>query len=204
MVTVNVSKGTYQKSFLIHKEFLCHYSPYFDAAFNGNFQEGANLTLDLEDTSPNTFDIFLDWLYTQKVPSDLEKGENGPDVLRQLVDLWLLADRLLIPKLQNEALVALEQTRIALHVRPKYSFNHVYENTVEGSPLRRYMVQLGGSGFPSHKEIPLFQKDRYSKDMLFDMVNFMRTGNRENWVKFSEEELKQFFVSEGETTQKKD
>jgi protein-tyrosine-phosphatase len=71
----------------------------------------------------------------------------------------------------------------------------VYENTVQGSPLHRYITQIAASGFTVNDE--LTGPEDYTKDLLFDMINFMRTGHRETWVEFSEEELKQFFVEEG-------
>jgi hypothetical protein len=191
-----------KKTFTIDKAFGCHYSPFFDAAFNSNFQEGETQRLDLEDVSSTTFDIFVNWLYTQNVSTHVLDSERAGSKFFCLAALWTLADRLLIPRLQNEALVVLDQLRVALHKRLDNIFNHVYENTVEGSPLRRYVVQLSGSWFQSRKELINFE--RYPREILFDMVNFMRTGDRAAWVKFSEEELKQFFVGEGDTEQKKD
>jgi len=62
MVTVDVSLDDQRQSFLVRKNFTCHYSPFFDAPFNGNFVEGENQGLDLEDTNPMVFAIFVNWL----------------------------------------------------------------------------------------------------------------------------------------------
>jgi hypothetical protein len=40
MVTLLVGIGENPVRFVIHKEFACHYSPVFKAAFNSNFIEG--------------------------------------------------------------------------------------------------------------------------------------------------------------------
>jgi hypothetical protein len=192
MVSINVSKDKDAKTFLVHKEFICYYSLFFDAAFNGQFQEGATLKLDLPGVLPAVFDIFVNWLYTQTIAADTQPESH----MSWLIELWILADRLLAPKLQNQVLVAYDKLRVALWCRPVIHFVLVYENTVQGSPLRRYITQIAASGFTVNDE--LTGPEGYTKDLLFDMVNFMRTGLREKWVEFSEEELKQFFVEEGE------
>jgi len=68
---------------------------------------------------------------------------------------------------------------------------------MQGSPLRRYIAQIAASGFGRHEQ--LLEPEPYTKDLLFDMSNFiLRTGLQENWVGFSEQELEQFFVEEVE------
>lgn len=105
MVTINVSldQGCESESFFIHKNFITHYSPYFNAAFNGSFAEGQSQQLDLEDTEPHVFGTFVNWLYSQ----DIENAEGEVPDDSTLVNLWLLADRLLVPKLQNHVIRAL-------------------------------------------------------------------------------------------------
>ena len=69
MVTVNtISEETNveNETFTVHKEFLCNYSPFFDAPFNGNFLEGTTQHVDPE-VEPSVFAVFLDWIYTQQM-----------------------------------------------------------------------------------------------------------------------------------------
>ncbi|TVY59623.1 hypothetical protein LSUE1_G009222 [Lachnellula suecica] len=121
MVEVNVQRKDEMKKFLVHKEFICYHSPFFDVAFNGKFQEGISRVLNLEHTAPRTFAMFVEWLYSQKVTVDVEWS---PSVLGDLADLWILADRLLVPKLQKEALVAYGENRVALNKRPRREVEH--------------------------------------------------------------------------------
>ncbi|TVY59622.1 hypothetical protein LSUE1_G009221 [Lachnellula suecica] len=72
MVTVNVSNDQDKDKFLVHKDFICHYSPFFDAAFNGNFEEGERQEMDFPGTKPVVFGIFVEWLYSQKVTCPLK------------------------------------------------------------------------------------------------------------------------------------
>jgi len=64
------------------------------------------------------------------------------------------------------------------------------------------VVQQAASGGRTG-EIP-HQYDHYPKEMLFDMFEFLRKRANLSWLKFSGEELKQFFVEEGETELTKD
>jgi len=89
----------------VHKNFITHYSPYFDAAFNGNFAEGQSQKLDLEDTEPHVFGTFVNWLYSQNIEN--AEGEIPDD--STLVNLWLLADKCLVPKLQNQVIRNLDR-----------------------------------------------------------------------------------------------
>jgi hypothetical protein len=128
-------------------------------------------------------------MYAQKVVDD----EANPPELYTLVNLWIMGNQFLIPRLQNETLVALDQRRVALYRRVG-CFSRIYENTTEGSPLRQYVVQQAVSSYKIGTDLE--RPEDYPRDMLCDMFNFMRKGDQTKWVKFSREELKQFFVEE--------
>ncbi|TVY90520.1 hypothetical protein LAWI1_G006819 [Lachnellula willkommii] len=195
MVKVNVSfKADDEKQeFLVHKEFICYYSPFFDTAFNGGFEEGVTQSIDILSVYPQVFGLFVHWLYTQNVVQD---QHNEPPT-RDLVDLWLLGDRFLIPRLQNDTLIALDQNRVGTGRRIGFSYR-VYDNTVRGSPLRRYLAQTTATGFPKNEAIS-YRQDHYPPELVFDMFNFLRTRPGP-WgakcIKYSKDELKQFFVEE--------
>lgn len=79
-------------------------------------------------------------------------GPHGKNVLRhanktpqyqdRLASLWVLAGRIGLPGLQNDAIDMLEE-RIGFdkNILTKY-FGFVFENTVEGDALRRYIVDI--------------------------------------------------------------
>ena len=199
MVKVNVGFGAdgEEQAFLVYKEFICYYSPFFDAAFNGSFEEGKTQSIDIDDVRPAVFGLFVNWLYTQKVTHDEDNA-----TMRNLVDLWILGDRYLVPRLQNQTLVALDQRRVKSREMIGI-YNRLYEETFEGSPLRRYVAQMTAlAGVRSrHRDIRYFY-DHLPKELLFDMFDFLRKSvTGVGRIRFSEEELKQFFVDEGETEQ---
>jgi len=190
-----------KQTFLVHKKFICQYSPFFDAAFNGNFKEGTSQELDLQDTDPVAFSIFVDWLYTQTItsnPSDIDV----PTELLMLVKLWVLADKLLIPRLQNETLAIFDERRSSTGRlgHGMRSCFYVYENTSEGSPLRRYFSYMASRRMEGLGSRPLAtDKFRcYPRDMLIDIIEEIRnpTGKIGSEAKLPDEELQKFYVPE--------
>ena len=91
MVTVNVSFGADgdKQEFLVYKKFICYYSPFFDAAFNGRFEEGETQSIDIDYVKPEVFGLFFNWLYTQKVIQD----EDDMPQVSLLRDLWIMANQ---------------------------------------------------------------------------------------------------------------
>ena len=64
-------KASHSRSFFSEKliliQFVCHYSPVLDAAFNSGFVEGRTQTYELDDTRPGAFRFFVQWLYGQDI-----------------------------------------------------------------------------------------------------------------------------------------
>lgn len=152
LVTFTVGEGEDRRDFLVHKEFACRYSPVLRAAFDSNFIEGQMQAYTLEDTDEETFRLLVQWFYTQRLdslPSDDQfdpksaEFEDKVDAQQtRLTGLWVLADKLLLPKLQNLALYAIDRTRIKTARSPTHCFDRIWEGTATDSPLRRYMVDI--------------------------------------------------------------
>lgn len=104
------------------------------------FIEGETQTLDLE-ADPATFGLLLNWMYTQ----DIKFNQNIHPMQATLVHLWILADYLQIPKLQNQAIdlyhvLSITQDNMGPTAATGWSARHVYESTTETSPLRRLLI----------------------------------------------------------------
>jgi hypothetical protein len=95
-VTIIASCPPNEAKYIVHKNLICHYSPFFAAAFTGKFIEGETQTMRMEDVTSEIFGQLNHWLYTQTI-------ENREDVL-VLGHLWILAERCLIPTLQIQAM----------------------------------------------------------------------------------------------------
>jgi hypothetical protein len=64
-------------------------------------REGENLNIAIDDFEfPNVFGLAMGWLYTQKLQDSIGGSPSTHDLYR----LWVLADRLLTPKLQNDTI----------------------------------------------------------------------------------------------------
>ena len=55
-----------EDKYIVHKDLICFYSPFFDKAFNGRFLEGETQEMKLPEVSSAIFGIFVHWLYYQK------------------------------------------------------------------------------------------------------------------------------------------
>ncbi|TVY86775.1 hypothetical protein LAWI1_G008444 [Lachnellula willkommii] len=199
MVTFEV--GPEEKKFLIHKAIACRASPVFDKAFNGNFIEGRTQTYKLPDVDPATFVLFSDWIYAKKLTllshdfatEDTRTEEETIDHLgkcamqdKVLVNLWIMADRFLVTKLQNHVIVHLmEISKICGSVIGR-CLHAIYTETMPGSQLRRMVVdQYAWSGCTLDQDTadlphemlvdlvilysqsaPLSVKDRMRKDVV--------------------------------------
>ena len=78
-VTLIAGQDDNSKSFGVHKDFSCHYSPVLKAASASSFVEGQTQTYKLPDATEEATALLVHWFYTQELLVDaLEKDENDP------------------------------------------------------------------------------------------------------------------------------
>jgi hypothetical protein len=133
------------KSFLVHKDFVCFYSPVLKVAFSSEYIEGQTQTYRLEDTTEDVVRLLVHWLYTRKLDiHQLDELKDLGDIAKKeeksLAKLWVLADDLDIPKLQNDIICLMEELRVHTGWIPTSTIPFVWENTQTTSPLRRYLL----------------------------------------------------------------
>ena len=178
----------------MHKNFICHYSPFFDAAFNNsNFVEGTTQTMDL-DADPKVFALFVNWVYCQTLEGPFDQAFKGEDYFY----LWIMADRFLVPRLQNAVLRKFAETARGL---PQAVFQdecvqcvqYIYRNTTKGSPLRRLLLQ----GFMVGDRFRTMTQDLEScpQEMILEMYAIVVKVVPEN-VKVEHFKVPDFMVSE--------
>lgn len=112
-VTITVSTGADETEFVLHKNMICDHSPFFKAAFTGMFKEGSTQAMTLEDVGSASFGLLVRWLYTKEVyvcePGEEKLAQNGGTNILEtsiihLTDLYLLAERFIMPILQDMAM----------------------------------------------------------------------------------------------------
>jgi hypothetical protein len=203
------------------------YSPVLKAALNSRFIEGQTQTYALDDTTDEVFRLLVQWFYGQKLESPVTDAEVdsvgrlvaeddwiNPTISRfmkishqhqtSLVGLWILADKLCIPALQNLVVDELELIRkswptglIAYHV-----FQDVYKHTLPGMEISdnklRYLllthVLYQSAGF----EVRIY-RSQFPHEMLIDYIFLSKTMDRTLLQEiFSKEDLfrSTFHVSE--------
>ncbi|PVH86909.1 hypothetical protein DL98DRAFT_567186 [Cadophora sp. DSE1049] len=136
-VTIIMKSGERKKEYIVYKEFACYYSPMLDAAFNGPFIEGKSNTMTIDDFPfPDAFGLIQCWMYTMKIEHPL----NNPLTVSGYCLAWILADRLLIPKLQNQAVTEICTKKLPLATMPNVKM--VYENTSPDSKLRKLVAYI--------------------------------------------------------------
>ncbi|TVY44551.1 hypothetical protein LOCC1_G003357 [Lachnellula occidentalis] len=178
---------SFQK-YIIHKNFICYYSGYFDATFNSSIKEEEETQeVWLEDTSPSdVFGVFVNWMYTQK----LITSEGSPlFMFWSYVALWTFAETRIIPMLQNQALRELDPLRAKYGTCQPWAYRFAYKNTKKGSPLRRYLVDTW-----DNRKIKY--TDDYPQELLLDIVNSIESRGVKQRGRLSEAELAKYFVDE--------
>jgi hypothetical protein len=173
------------------------------AAFNSSFIEGQTQTYQLKDVLPSTFRLLVQWLYSNNfkvAPTDRHR-KGWEEFLaateaqyNQLVQLWVLAERMIILRLQNkvmgEFLHLLEQQRTTAWIPIAYA------GTMAGSPLRQLAVDIC-----LYKISSIWIKahpDHFPQEMLLDLaasVNLREGKDNTMWI--HKRTTKDYFVREG-------
>lgn len=143
--SVIVHVGHLSKRFMLHKNLVCRDSTFFNAACKGSFREADSNEVKLPDDEPETFDNFVQWLYTR----DFERPmtESGWPKWECFFETYVLADKLGAPKFSNHVMnlmVHEAETRWdqELSLPDAAAVCVAYENTPGSSPLRRFLIDL--------------------------------------------------------------
>lgn len=87
---------------------------------------------------------------------------------QHLCELWVLAERMLMPSLQNACVREIEKQRLRFKATSTSVIPFVYERTADDSPLRRLFVSQ--CAFNVDKERFWEKPDHFPKQMLLDLV----------------------------------
>ncbi|TVY88125.1 hypothetical protein LAWI1_G006726 [Lachnellula willkommii] len=169
LVALIVGKEPNIKKLVLHKEAACLYSPVFTAAFNSAFLEGQTQEYRLEEVNEGAAQFLVQWLYNQELTiTQLEDGKYNQDEVESLIQLNILADKLLLPRLQNLTLSELSKVCHKSKFAHSFNFHYLYANTGPGSPLRRFVVDHCASVLCSYDYGA--SSDNFPKEMLVDLA----------------------------------
>ncbi|KAI4652463.1 hypothetical protein J4E93_002666 [Alternaria ventricosa] len=108
--------GPKAKRFTVQLNLIVYYSPFFLAALKGPFKEAKDKVVTLPDTEANIFELFVNWLYRQRFPTQadspqllaLYSQEDNPYFQSaRLMKLYVFSDKYNVPKLKRQCLDAL-------------------------------------------------------------------------------------------------
>lgn len=147
MVTLYCGQSPEAIPHLVHKDFAIHYSPVLKAAFASPFIEGQTQVYRFEDTTDGALQYLVNWIYTQDVvvPRSIEELAKDKSLMDAecmiLCDLWVLADKMRMPQLQNKVMDELNQINIQTVRCPTGCIPYVWDNTAKGSLLRLWFLK---------------------------------------------------------------
>lgn len=138
---IKVGKDKFIYRWRAHKALLCKYSGYFRQACqptgiaDASFREGTDGIFDLHDDNPAAFELFLDWLYSNKT----EPIRHEPDKLTNWniypVEAYALGDKLMADDLRPFALKkAIDSARYF----DRRDIEIIFELTGPHDPLYRF------------------------------------------------------------------
>ncbi|KFZ15744.1 hypothetical protein V502_05435 [Pseudogymnoascus sp. VKM F-4520 (FW-2644)] len=133
--------GEEKKKWRIPTDLLCFHSGYFRSALKGEFAEAKAETVELLEAEPAAFELVVEWLYTHGVGARLpcEDWEEQFAKITKLLDTWVLADYLRIPRLQNTIIRSMSDQMTEMPNIPFKEFNRVCKIVGSDSPLWIWM-----------------------------------------------------------------
>jgi len=134
-----------KRSFVVYTQLLMFHSPYFNKLLKADPKREH---FELPNVPPTIFSLFLYWLNN----SDYMETRNmlpdgvvdGQSAYSTLIRLWLLAEHLTSPRLQNLCIVRMRNSVLLVLKEPPSPTNiaMVYSHTPKGSPLRKFVVDM--------------------------------------------------------------
>lgn len=175
--TVIVQVGPDAKQFCVHKDLICARSPFFQAALSNSWKEASERTVSLPEDDTKAFELYLNWLYTQKLTS---KPQSADASTRRTEFLLLAKCVTLGEKLQDvrfknaliDTLMAISEERDGKGSKwfpGADAISDIYEGTPQTAPIRRLLVDLWFWHGQRHWT-KTYNEDQFHKTFLFDML----------------------------------
>jgi hypothetical protein len=155
MIVVDV--GPDHQKYRIYTELISYYSEYFRNALKKPWKEADDRVVELPDIEPQVFDVFVNWLYSQKVPEknrhwiertdETKHNKNCPSHCEQvemlILKTYVFADRFLIPKFRCAIYNYLAASLTKDAIPPYYEvIIFAFGNLTEKSPMLDLLVGL--------------------------------------------------------------
>ncbi|KAJ8060754.1 hypothetical protein OCU04_011058 [Sclerotinia nivalis] len=143
LAQIHVARGNRMKIFHVYKKKLCDKIPHFNHLFEG----GHDLFVKLPDTSPPTFDVLIEWIYTDRLRGiEIVKVNDSDCKIFSMswdpIQLYILAEKLLLPGLMDRAMEVVRKIdRSEDFYYNQEALKLIYVRTSEGSNIRQYVTK---------------------------------------------------------------
>lgn len=173
----------------LHRSFACHHSLVLREAFKRPKAEGANHAFIFEVVDSEIFSFFVEWLYTQKLELSGELGVRLNN--KNLVQLWVVGDKLAVPRFQNLVIDRLHEIYKRDATISTVNLRYVYDNTSEGSALRRFFVNL--CTYDLDPQVLQLEPQHLPPEMLLELAASTRSLLKTRW-QMPNEDARKFHV----------
>ncbi|KAL3419406.1 Ankyrin repeat, bromo and BTB domain-containing protein [Phlyctema vagabunda] len=177
-VTISIIENGVPRQSACHRTLATYYSSYFREHFRG-----LRRAITLWDTTHNAFAIVMRFFYTEKIRDRSDSMPPSPD----LVEAYLLADRLRIPKLQNMVLEGIERNQRQDGTIQTRLVPRIYSETLPGSPLRKLIAhQVATLRLKDFLAASEARPQYYPPALLVDVISVLRKASRLKVIDISE------------------
>jgi len=142
--------GPKAKRFTVHLNLIVYHSPFFLAALKGPFKEAKDKVVALPDTDANIFELFANWLYRQRFPTEADspqllalyhRDEDANFRFDRLVRLYVFSDKYDVPKLKRQCLDTIFEYLVDEDLLPDLSHVvYAVKNLDDKDPLLRMII----------------------------------------------------------------
>lgn len=137
--TVTILVGKDKKPFCVHEDQLCEVSSFFKAAFTSGFREASDKKMELVEEDEDTFDRFIQWLYSQQYEMPGEETEGGG--FMEPLKLFVLAEKFDVSKLKSLLMTRMFAMGKRDAYRPQLdAIAYAYAHTSTSSKIRKLLA----------------------------------------------------------------
>ncbi|CAE7193345.1 hypothetical protein HRS9139_08941 [Pyrenophora teres f. teres] len=145
IVKVGADKTTYT----LYRSLLVEHSEYFKKALTGTWKEAREGVVILQDVECIVFEVFIDWLYTQRLPKEIDSSADetgcqpaGDSLLLQVKAL-IFGDRIVSPNFHQAVRDATINGLIGRGAPPYYfSIGYAFDNLPDDHPILDLIVEV--------------------------------------------------------------
>ena len=172
LVTFRVgTEPSQQEDFAVHENMITPRSEFVRLALTNDWKEAQERIIPLPDDTPETFELYQQWLYTTRIPSDHLGSDPQKDSkeYKLLVRAFILGEKFMDSHFKDAVVDSIiHKLRQTSFFDPRLT-NLVYDNTPAQSPLRRLWqdvyVWSGNPGWLDENTLGEFVHAEFALDL---------------------------------------